>query len=143
LTEGEIKEKLESPSHFTLAATLSDGYGEYGVIGLVIARLDEKSETATIEVFLLSCRALGREVERYLMDETIRELSGRGISTVRGIYIRTSRNEQVSSFYAGLGFKEEASSVCADEATFTMVTNEYQSSELKLIEVVRSGCGVN
>ena len=42
-----------------------DNYGDYGIIGLTIIKIIQKSNLAKIENTLFSCRALGRKIEEY------------------------------------------------------------------------------
>jgi predicted enzyme involved in methoxymalonyl-ACP biosynthesis len=54
----------------------------------------------------MSCRVIGRDVERAFMGELLRELSRRGVRHVSGEYIPTPKNAMVRDFYRSCGFEQ-------------------------------------
>jgi predicted enzyme involved in methoxymalonyl-ACP biosynthesis len=54
----------------------------------------------------MSCRVIGREIERALLAQLIGEAGRRGIRRVRGDYISTPKNSIVREFYASCGFEQ-------------------------------------
>ncbi len=103
-TDADVKRMIEDPAWSVATLSVVDRYGDYGVTGLLIMRNDAAAE-ANIDTFLLSCRVLGRNVERALFDYLVRRLSGIGIKSLNGEYLRTPKNDQVAKFFESLGFR--------------------------------------
>jgi FkbH-like protein len=101
-TPQEIRDIVSSPSWIAVTARLRDSFGDLGLIGFCAIRREEN--LGTIEFLMLSCRALGREVERAFLRETLTRARAAGLSRVRATYRPTSRNRQTESFYDSEGF---------------------------------------
>jgi FkbH-like protein len=103
-SENEVKAIQYSSDCFTLQVRLSDVFGDNGMISAVTCRpLDEDSWH--IEMWLMSCRVLGRNVEKAVFQEMIAQARRRGISQLLGSYHPTERNQLVKDHYATLGFE--------------------------------------
>ena len=70
-----------------------DKYGDMGIVGVCIVR------QKNIDTFLMSCRALGREVESTMLKIICKNRK------LTAEYIPTKKNQMVSSFYEKNGFK--------------------------------------
>ena len=102
-TENEVKDIQSSPDCFTLQVRLSDVFGDNGMISVIICRsLDEDWH---IDTWLMSCRVLGRKVEKAVLQEIIFHAHNRGIQQLIGTYQPTERNQLVKDHYANLGFE--------------------------------------
>ena len=66
-TKSDILKKLQSDKFLIFAFSLKDKFGEYGTVGL--AQINLKKDHALIENFLMSCRVMGREIERKFLKE--------------------------------------------------------------------------
>ena len=103
-SENEVKAIQNSPECFTLQVRLSDTFGDNGMISAITCRpLDEGSWH--IETWLMSCRVLGRNVEKAVFQEIITQARRRGISQLLGSYHPTERNQLVKDHYLTLGFE--------------------------------------
>jgi amino acid adenylation domain-containing protein/FkbH-like protein len=93
---GEIRRLWEAGSLEVRVIHVSDRYGDYGLVGVVLF----SSATSWIEVdsFVLSCRALGRGVELALMSELGRLAKERELTRVRLQFRKTDRNEPAWTF---------------------------------------------
>ncbi|MGC9954214.1 MAG: HAD family hydrolase [Rhizomicrobium sp.] len=83
-------------------ARLSDRFAAHGMIAVVIVHKGEK--VWTIDVWLQSCRVLGRSVEETLMNLLVEEAQRVGVAKIVGEYIPTSRNAMVADFFVRMGF---------------------------------------
>ncbi len=90
----------ESVEAFVLA--LSDRYGNSGITGLSIVRLSDG--IADLDVFLLSCRVLGRKIEDVLLAVMAERANARGARFLQGRYVETEKNRLAARFYADRGF---------------------------------------
>ena len=83
---------------------LLDRFGDNGVIAIVIGRIKEGG-TCFLDTWLMSCRVLGRGVERATLN-VIAETAGRmGARLLIGEFIPSDRNGIVCDHYVKLGFQ--------------------------------------
>jgi FkbH-like protein len=101
-SEGQIRSLARADDAAVLALKVRDRVAELGLVGVAILRFAER--TATIDAFLLSCRAIGRGAEDALLAGVMQEASARGAERVLGAYIPTSKNGVVRDFYGRHGF---------------------------------------
>jgi FkbH-like protein len=103
LTEPEVASLESDGSTFTLQVRLSDIFGDNGMISVIICS-PRPDNCWHIDVWLMSCRVLGRGVERMVLREILRHARRRGISLLTGAYVPSGRNALVEQHYAQLGF---------------------------------------
>ena len=105
-SEGDISTMVESPDHAVFTLTASDRFGDLGLTGLFIARLN--GQVASIDTLLMSCRVLGRKLEQEFVVYCIEALDKRW-QPRRWIaeYVETRKNGQVANFWPIFGFMEE------------------------------------
>ena len=100
-TEAEIAQIAESDRYITRYMTLSDRFGEHGLISLVI--LEKQADTLFIDTWLMSCRVLKRGVEDALFNAVVEIAKASGAKKLIGEYLPTAKNRMVEGFYAGYG----------------------------------------
>lgn len=103
-TEGDVARLLDDPAVTMLAWRVSDRFGDYGLVGVLILKHD--GEQAEIETLLMSCRVLGRGVERSVFAALCDLLRARGARRLVGTYLKTSKNQLVASLYRDHGFQQ-------------------------------------
>ena len=102
-TPAEVDDLLTRDDVIVRAITVDDRFGEYGLVGVVVAvAVDERWELDTV---LMSCRVLGRGVEQAMLAMAIEELRQRSDRDIIGVYVPSGRNDKVAEFYPGLGFE--------------------------------------
>ncbi|MFH1159524.1 MAG: HAD-IIIC family phosphatase [bacterium] len=101
-SDTEIKAMLGIPNFKIFACEYEDKFGNEGIIGCAIVKIDEKK--ALIDSFLISCRVLGRRVEFAFLEYIIKELEKDKIKTIEAFYSETSRNGVAKDFYIINGF---------------------------------------
>ncbi|HEX3876700.1 MAG TPA: HAD-IIIC family phosphatase [Bryobacteraceae bacterium] len=104
-TESDVARMEADPSYFTLQVRLTDVYGDNGMISVIICRKDSTAEWE-IDLWLMSCRVLGRRVENMALRELVGHARRAGVQTLTGAYIPTARNKLVERHYASLGFNQ-------------------------------------
>ena len=57
-----------------------------------------------MDLWIMSCRVLKRDMEYAMMDELVHKAGEAGIRTIRGHYYPTAKNKMVKDFYALMGF---------------------------------------
>lgn len=109
-TQAEIEGLSENPEYITLYGKLTDIFGDNGVVSVVIGHIVGRE--CHIDLWLMSCRVLKRDMEYAMMDKLVWECQTRGVSMIRGFYYPTAKNNMVREFYGLQGFqkvKEEQS----------------------------------
>ena len=101
-TQGEIEAAANDPGCITLYGKLEDRFGDNGVVSVCIGRKD--GQTCHIDLWLMSCRVLKRDMEYAMMDELVRRCRQDGITEIRGYYYPTPKNGMVKDFYGTMGF---------------------------------------
>lgn len=102
-THAEIEQIANNENSFCLS--LSDKFGDYGIIGVVILKKWSDS-TAFIDTWIMSCRVLKRGVEELTIN-TMAELAiQNGFTELVGEYIPTQKNVMVRDLYKNEGFQQ-------------------------------------
>lgn len=102
VSEAQVRSWMNDPAAFTLAARLSDRFGEYGLVACLSGR--EAEGVLTVEDWLMSCRVLGRGLELLCFNRLLAEASRRGVRTLAGRWEATPKNGLVKDLYPSLGF---------------------------------------
>lgn len=92
-SETEVLEFMEK--HQLFSFSLSDKFGDLGLVAVLIIK------DRMIDTFLISCRALSRNIERKILHLIAQNFD----LPLKAQYIKSSKNEQVSTFYEELGLK--------------------------------------
>ena len=103
-TQSEIEEAEKDDGYITLYGKLDDKFGSNGVVSVVIGQIREKE--CHIDLWIMSCRVLKRDMEYAMMDALVKECMKRGISRIRGYYYPTAKNAMVLDLYGELGFEK-------------------------------------
>lgn len=105
LTEPDIAEFTRADSRgFSMLGRVSDKFGDHGIV--ITATVAIEGDEAIIRTLLMSCRVIGREIERAFLGELLREAGRRGVRRVRGDYIATPKNDMVRELYPSCGFEQ-------------------------------------
>lgn len=103
-TQAEIEQAAASDDSITLYGRLEDKFGDNGVVSVVIGRKEE--DVLHIDLWIMSCRVLKRDMEYAMMDVLVEECQRSGISTIMGYYYKTAKNNMVKEFYQWQGFQK-------------------------------------
>ena len=104
-TEGDITQFILNKDYRVFCISVSDKFGDSGITGLCILKLDRSEQLAIIDTFLLSCRVIGRNIEHVFMDTIIKKIKKEKIFKIEAFFKQTLKNEQVRKFYDQFGFK--------------------------------------
>jgi FkbH-like protein len=86
---------------------LSDRMTERENIGLIILRPDaDRPDAGAVDLFLMSCRVLGRGIEGAVMNWALRRADQRGWATLNGQIVETERNTPVRAVFRDAGFAD-------------------------------------
>ncbi|MGO9347849.1 MAG: HAD-IIIC family phosphatase [Terriglobales bacterium] len=101
-TAAEVEAMAGDPQCLTLYGRLNDKFGDNGLVSVLVGRVT--GETLEIDVWLMSCRVLKREMELAMFDTLVEHCQARGIRKIVGAYIPTKKNAIVAGLYSELGF---------------------------------------
>jgi FkbH-like protein len=102
LTRSQVEELMRREDALTVFVRLKDRFGDNGLISVFAALLEDDSYR--IDLWLMSCRVLGRGVEQLLTNHVAERARARGASRLLGIYRPTARNGLVERHFESLGF---------------------------------------
>ncbi|TVZ38715.1 HAD superfamily phosphatase (TIGR01681 family)/FkbH-like protein [Alteromonadaceae bacterium 2753L.S.0a.02] len=94
-SERDIVELTES-NYLAFTLTVTDRFGDYGTVGLVLAAPQDKA--LFVDTFLLSCRVLGRGVEQKILANIAELAQARDFEWVDFEYIASAKNEPIANF---------------------------------------------
>jgi len=129
-SQEEIEEAAEN--RLTFYGKLEDKFGDNGVVTIAIGRPEE--DTLHMELWLMSCRVLKRDVELALLDAIVHRCQAKGFSRIKGYYYPTAKNAMVKNFYGDLGF-EKLSEDENGNSTWEFKIPEGYENKNKVIEV--------
>ena len=101
-TQAEIEQTAADPDHITLYGKLADRFGDNGVVSVVIGHV--AGEACHVDLWIMSCRVLKRDMEYAMMDALAQACQARGVKKIVGHYYPTAKNGMVREFYGAQGF---------------------------------------
>ena len=110
--------KPPGPDHVVTLADLTDRFGDYGTIGVAIARMT--ATTWTLTYLALSCRVLGRGIERAFLAALLRDAAQRGYRSAQALFRNTGRNRQMRVLYHVAGFRADDTGESEEATVFRM-----------------------
>ena len=102
-TEEDIYSISGDSTFISLAFSLADKYGDYGLISLVIMK-QTNANTLFIDTWLMSCRVLKRNMENFVLNTIVKIGLEKGYTVLEGEYLPTAKNNMVKDHYKDLGF---------------------------------------
>lgn len=92
-------------SGFVFAADVRDRFGDYGVTLEAIVIPDGQG-AANLDTFLMSCRIMGRSLEKEFMRKIAQKLSEMKVKILTASFIPTKKNMPAANFLVDAGFIE-------------------------------------
>lgn len=120
-SEAQVLAFMRDPDWLVAHFSLSDVFGDSGLVGVAIVRgvAGMTGKTAEVDTLLMSCRVIGRRAEQTFVREVLQRLAGAGVERVVARYAPTPKNEMVRAFWPSLGFsavETEAEDDAGDDA---------------------------
>lgn len=130
-TLSEMQAVSKDDSRITLCGRLRDKFGDNGIVSVVIGCCRE--DTLHVELWLMSCRVLKRDMELAMLDKLAEKCRERGIRRIVGYYYKTPKNAMVSELYGSFGFTRESLSDNGD-SVWTLDLDGYEKKN-KVIKI--------
>lgn len=105
-SQADIEAFAADEGYITLYGKLEDKFGDNGVVSVVIGKVC--GNVLHIELWLMSCRVLKRDMEFAMMDVLVEQAVRRGVVLIKGYYYPTAKNGMVKDFYNTMGFAKES-----------------------------------
>ncbi len=113
-----VEKMLATPGVVATAHKLTDRFGDYGLVGLILG-VPEDAMVLVIDTWLLSCRAMGRTVENAMFSYLVDQAAAAGYMTIKGVYRPSEKNAPVADLFPRLGFVRTDKATHDGEALYT------------------------
>lgn len=132
-SQADIEAFAADDSYITLYGKLEDKFGDNGVVSVVIGRIC--GNELHVELWLMSCRVLKRDMENAMMDVLVERSLEHGVTCIKGYYFPTAKNGMVKEFYQTMGFIKESEDEEGNSVWTFDVSIDYTNKN-KVIKVV-------
>lgn len=106
-TAEQMEAVYNSDEYIRLYGKLYDKFGDNGVVAVTIGKTDSEDKgRLDIELWLMSCRVLKRDMELAMLDSLVEQAKKRGIREIYGHYYPTAKNKMVAGLYESFGFEK-------------------------------------
>lgn len=112
-TADELFEYGQLDGGHLLVLELADRFGDYGRIGVCLCR--DADGVRTVELLLISCRAMGRNVGTAVLAVLAKDAAARRLG-LRALFTKSGRNRQMQITFGMLGFR--SASALGDALTY-------------------------
>jgi len=102
--EEDIRDFTKSKDMIVECVHAADKFGDSGITGVWIIKKSSKEEWY-LDTFLLSCRIIGREIEKGILGYVIEKAKLEGVKKIKAQYIPTKKNKPCENFLSDCGFK--------------------------------------
>lgn len=123
-TRAEIEEVAASSEYIELYGKLIDKFGDNGVVSVVIGHKIE--DVLHMDLWLMSCRVLKRDMEFAMMDELVARAKAAGCKKMVGYYYKTAKNNMVKDFYGLMGLTKVSEDENGDSVWEMDLTCDYE-----------------
>lgn len=100
----QIYEMSKSKKNICNLVSMKDVYGDHGIIAMYNVQINKNN--AKLDLFLMSCRILGRKLENSIIDYIIKKLKKLRIKKLYAEFIPTNKNILCKEFLPEYGFIE-------------------------------------
>lgn len=131
-TQSDIESIAANTDYITLYGKLIDKFGDNGVVSVVIGHI--VGEECQIDLWIMSCRVLKRDMEFAMMDTLVKRCRERNIRRIHGYYYPTAKNNMVREFYSLQGFDKVKEEADGTTEWIYNITDNYENKN-KFIQV--------
>jgi len=107
--EEDIQKFSDDPNFIVGCAQVIDKFGDNGITSAFIVN-KQNPKVWILDTFLLSCRVMGREIEKAILYYIISKAKEEGVETIRANYIPTQKNKPIENLLPNCGFEQNGDS---------------------------------
>ena len=107
--ERDIEKMIQDPNFIVTCVQVEDKFGDNGITGVFIIKKENKKEWR-IDTLLMSCRIMGRDIEKGIMTYIINKANEDNVKKINADFIPTQKNKPVENFLSEYEFKKEGQS---------------------------------
>ncbi len=130
-TQTEIEQISHDENFITLCGRLSDKFGDNGIVSIVIGK--KNGTQLDIDLWLMSCRVLKRDMEYVMLDNLVAEAKKQEITKIIGYYFKTKKNNMVKNLFGDFGF--EKVSQTEEDTIWELDIRDYNNKNKFICEV--------
>jgi FkbH-like protein len=106
-TEAQVRSIAADKAGWAGAFQMADRMGNYGLIGVLFCKAIQADPEVSweIDTWLMSCRTLGRQMEKFMFDRLLEAALERGVHRLVGIYLPNAKNGLVKELFDQMGFR--------------------------------------
>ncbi len=131
-TVSDIEEIANDENYIALYGKLIERFGDNGLVSVVIGHVI--GDICDIDLWIMSCRVLKRDLEYAMMDELVKRCKEKGIRKIVGHYYPTAKNAMVKDFYSLQGFSKISEDEKGNTEWSFEIEDDYQPKN-EVIEV--------
>ena len=129
-SQNDIESVASDPDYITLYGRLGDKFGDNGVVSVIIGKIaGPDRDELHMELWLMSCRVLKRDMEFAMMDELVAKAQSVGIKKIIGYYYPTAKNVMVKDFYGLQGFTKISEDAEGNTIWEFKITEDYEKKQ--------------
>jgi FkbH-like protein len=102
-TQAEVEALMSSPRHLFRWFRLRDRFADHGLIAVLLVE-HTGAERWSVDLWLMSCRVIGRGVEQFMYNNLLEAASAAGVAYIDAAYLPSARNQLVEDLLPRLGF---------------------------------------
>ena len=103
----DVQQFVEAGDCILDVVSARDRFGDLGIIGLYLVRLD--TDSAHVDSFVMSCRALGRGIETAACNVLKDKVADRqGVERLTARFVTSAKNRPAADFFPSQGFRVTA-----------------------------------
>jgi FkbH-like protein len=125
-TASEIKTIDSSDKYIKIYGRLTDKYGDNGLIAITIGKIKENK--CHIDLLLMSCRVLKRNMEFAMLDEVVKQCKQKNVLEIIGYYYQSPKNNMVANLYEEFGF--ELTSTIGKDTIWRLDISSYKNKNI-------------
>ena len=129
----QIESISNNSQYIALYGRLTDKFGDNGLVSVIIGNIC--GDEVQVDLWLMSCRVIKRGMEHAMFDQFVRECIRREKKIIRGVYLKSSKNNMVSDLYRDFGFEQERVNINGDTFWACNFLDAYEKKN-KWIEVL-------
>ena len=131
-TENQIEVFMNNANDKIYSVFVKDKFGDSGLTAAII--VNENAKTVYIDSFVMSCRIMGRNIEKAIMNFLISKYKQIDIKEVTAAFFPTIKNKPVLNFYEESNFSIEKEE--NGNKYYKLLVDEYVPHNVEYIKII-------